>query len=199
MPEADEVAGGARGGGLVVDGDAVRARGARPPGHDRGQPAAQGCRQGRVIVGGGVGDQPVDRGVTDEALRGLRGRRDELQGQARGRRGGGHAVQEGDRAGIPERVREGLGEQHAEHVAAPPLQRPPGRARAAVPQFLRGRQHPPAQFRRQLVGVVVGVGHRHPAHAAAGRHLGQRDPRALLYLTAVHGSTLPIKTVPVKP
>ena len=116
VAEADEVAGGARGGGLVVDRDAVRARGARATGYDRGQPAAQGCGQGRVTVGGGVGDQPVDRGVADEALRGLRGGRDELQGQARGRRGGGHAVQERDRAGIPERVREGLGEQHAERA-----------------------------------------------------------------------------------
>ena len=87
----------------------------------------------------------------------------------------GQPVQEPDRGGVGEGVRQGLGQRHPDGPGHPPSQAACGGVRTGVAELPGRVQDPFAERRRQLIGTVIRIGCGRPRHAHDARDLVERD------------------------
>ena len=158
--------------------------------HRRNRPGQRG-REMRVVVGHRVDDEPVDRGAGHrQHVLGVRSRRHQQQPDPGLVALQGQPLQERDGARVPERVGHLLGEQQPDRAGLAGAQRAGHRVRARVAHPPRRFHHPGPQLRRQLVGTVVGVGHRGPGDAQLGRERRQRCRRPRPWWAIHHPCTV---------
>ena len=190
-PSAEQVVGDTANRGRVVDAHQV---GAGDAGliadHRRNRPGQRG-REMRVVVGHRVHDEPVDRGAGHrQHILGVRSRGHQQQPDPGLVALQGEPLQERDGPRVPERVRHLLGEQQPDRAGLARPQRAGHRVGARVAHPPRRFHHPRPQLRRQLVGTVVGVGHRGPGDAQLGRERRQRCRRSRPWWAIHHPCTV---------
>jgi hypothetical protein len=178
MAELEQVLGGGPRRATVVDADAGRSVARRPVRDHQRQAALLDDVETAVVGDVAVGDEAVDERRAREVglLRGagnegeadpflLAHRRDALE-EEHGRR-------------VGERVRQRVVEDQPQCADATTAQRRGHRVRPGVAELLRLGEDPPAKVGAELLGTVVGVGHRHPRHTERLGDGGERHPLGL--------------------
>ena len=180
-PSPVRCAGGGRAGDVVKS---SRPAARRAPGlvEDDQRPVARpGGLDGGRALGQRLDHPGVHRRVADPrhvAVRAARPAVGRVQQEAEAvlLQGAGEAVEQQDGGGVGERVGEPLVDQHADRADATAAQTARHRVGSGEPELRGAGEDPLPQRRRELVGPVVGVGHRGGRDAEVASECDEGQP-----------------------